>query len=33
MRFFPPKTGNVDAFYEPNSFGGAVQDERFAEPP
>jgi catalase len=33
MRFFPPKTGNVDAFYEPNSFDGAVQDERYAEPP
>jgi catalase len=33
MRFFPPKTGTVDAFYEPNSFGGAVQNERFAEPP
>jgi catalase len=33
MRFFEQKTGNVDAFYEPNSFGGAVQDERFAEPP
>jgi catalase len=26
MRFFEQKTGNVDAFYEPNSFGGAVQD-------
>jgi catalase len=33
MRFFPPKTGTVNAFYEPNSFGGAAQDERFAEPP
>lgn len=33
MRFFAPVTGNVDAFYEPNSFGGAAQDERFAEPP
>ena len=33
MRFFPAKTGNVDAFYEPNSFNGAAQDERFAEPP
>ena len=33
MRFFEQKTGNVDAFYEPNSFSGAVQDERFAEPP
>ena len=33
MRFFSAKTGNVDAFYEPNSFNGAAQDERFAEPP
>jgi catalase len=33
MRFFEQKTGNVDAFYEPNSFGGAVQDARFSEPP
>lgn len=33
MRFFEQKTGNVDAYYEPNSFGGAAQDERFAEPP
>jgi catalase len=33
MRFFPPQTGSVDAYYEPNSFDGAVQDERFAEPP
>ena len=33
MRFFEQKTGNVDACYEPNSFGGAAQDERFAEPP
>jgi catalase len=33
MRFFEQKTGAVDAFYEPNSFEGAVQDERFAEPP
>jgi catalase len=33
MRFFAPLTGNADAFYEPNSFGGASQDERFAEPP
>lgn len=30
MRFFEQKTGAADAFYE---FGGAVQDERFAEPP
>jgi catalase len=33
MRFFEQKTGNVEAFYEPNSFGGAVQNEGFAEPP
>ncbi len=33
MRFFPQKTGNADAFYEPNSLGGAVQGERFREPP
>ena len=33
MRFFEQKTGNVDAYYEPNSFDGAVQDERYAEPP
>ncbi|WP_072371418.1 catalase [Hyphomicrobium sp. NDB2Meth4] len=34
MRFFPPVTGNVDAYYEPNSVAGsAKQDERFAEPP
>ena len=33
MRFFEPKTGNVDAYYEPNSFNGAVEDKRFAEPP
>ncbi len=33
MRFFEPLTGNVDAYYEPNSFGGAAQDERFREPP
>lgn len=33
MRFFEAKTGNVDAFYEPNSFDGAVEDESYAEPP
>jgi len=31
MRFDAPKSS--DAYYEPNSFGGPVQDERFAEPP
>ncbi len=33
MRFFGQLTGNVDAYYEPNSFGGPVQDDRFREPP
>jgi catalase len=32
MRFFEQLTGATDAFYEPNSFGGAAQDERFTEP-
>jgi catalase len=32
MRLFPPAT-NPDAYYEPNSFNGPVQDERFKEPP
>lgn len=32
MRFFEPKTGNVDAYYEPNSFGGAEQAPEYAEP-
>jgi catalase len=31
MRFDAPK--NTNAFYEPNSFGGPVQDQHFAEPP
>ncbi len=31
MRFDEP--GGPDAYYEPNSFGGPVQDERFLEPP
>ena len=31
MRFDAPKRTN--AYYEPNSFGGPVQDQRFAEPP
>src|SRR5438874_1790007 len=31
MRFDAPKSSN--AFYEPNSFNGPVQDARFAEPP
>jgi catalase len=31
MRFDAPKGTN--AYYEPNSFGGPVEDQRFAEPP
>jgi catalase len=31
MRFDAPKA--TDAYYEPNSFGGPIQDPRFAEPP
>ena len=31
MRFFGPAT-NPDAFYEPNSFNGPVEDPRFVEP-
>jgi catalase len=33
MRFFEPLSGNADAFYEPNSFNGPVQDKSLAEPP
>ena len=33
MRFFPQETGNVDAYYEPNSFHGAAEDKSFVEPP
>ena len=33
MRFFPQETGNPDAYYEPNSFGGADRRQAFAEPP
>lgn len=32
MRFFP-NNPNPDAYYEPNSFGGPVEDASFAEPP
>ena len=32
MRFFQNDTGNADAYYEPNSFGGPTQDQRHAEP-
>lgn len=33
MRFFQNDTGNPDAYYEPNSFDGPVQDPSVAEPP
>jgi catalase len=33
MRFFDNNTGNPDAYYEPNSFGGPKQDASVAEPP
>jgi catalase len=33
MRFFRNDTGNPDAYYEPNSFGGPTQDASAAEPP
>jgi catalase len=33
MRFFHNDTGNPDAYYEPNSFDGPVQDPSVAEPP
>jgi len=33
MRFFRNDTGNPDAYYEPNSFGGPKQDPTVAEPP
>ena len=32
MRFFEPAT-NPDAYYEPNSFNGPVEDRHFVEPP
>lgn len=32
MRFFGQQTGSVDAYYEPNSFGGAAEAPQFAEP-
>ena len=32
MRFFEALTGNPDAYYEPNSFNGPAQNERFREP-
>lgn len=33
MRFFDNNTTNPDAYYEPNSFNGPAQDDKFAEPP
>ena len=33
MNFFGARTGAADAYYEPNSFGGAAQDPGVAEPP
>jgi len=33
MRFFQNDTGNPDAYYEPNSFNGPVQNEAYREPP
>jgi catalase len=33
MKFFDDSTGSVDAFYEPNSVGGVVQDPSVQEPP
>jgi len=33
MRFFGSQTGNVDAFYEPNSFSGAAEAPQYREPP
>jgi catalase len=33
MRFFTNNNTNHDAYYEPNSFNGPKQDERYAEPP
>jgi len=33
MNFMGQQTGNVDAFYEPNSFGGAAESPEYGEPP
>lgn len=33
MRFFQNDAGNPDLYYEPNSFGGPVQDDKYKEPP
>jgi len=33
MRFFGSPTGSADAYYEPNSMGGATQEATYVEPP
>ena len=33
MRFFKNDSGNPDAYYEPNTMGGPVEDPAFNEPP
>jgi catalase len=33
MRFFKNDTGNPDAYYEPNSFGGPAEEPAYREPP
>ena len=33
MNFMGNKTGNAEAYYEPNSFGGAAQNPDLVEPP
>ena len=33
MRFFRNDSGNPDAYYEPNSFGGPAEDPAYREPP
>jgi catalase len=33
MRFFRNDAGSADAYYEPNSIGGPVQNAAYAEPP
>lgn len=33
MNFFGQKSGNTDAFYEPNSMNGSVEDPLYKEPP
>ena len=33
MRFFDNNEANPDAYYEPNSFDGPAEDDRFREPP